>query len=197
MTPLTLEANLGSGKASAPPELTTAEKLRLLHWNVIQNAFNSIFGQLTFFGSAFVLFLDQLHIEFTQIGVLMSMIPFFGIVAIFIAPRVARFGYKRTFLTFWGLRKFVTVLLLLVPWVLAQFGMQVAAALVMFVVAGFSLCRAVAETGSYPWAQEFTPDSVRGRHAAVVDMASRITGTLAIIGSGFVVGLPGGLEPFT
>lgn len=197
MTILMRGAKPGSGNASAPPELTTAEKMRLLHWNVVQNAFNSVFAQLTFFGSAFVLFLDQMHIEFTQIGVLLSMIPFFGIVAMFIAPRVARFGYKRTFLTFWGFRKLVTMLLLLVPWVLAQFGTQVAAGLVMFVVAGFSLCRAIAETGSYPWAQEFTPDSVRGRHSAVVDMAARITGTLAIIGSGIVVGLAGGLERFT
>ncbi len=197
MTTLTRGVKPGGGKAFVPPELTTAEKLRLLHWNVVQNAFNSIFAQLTFFGSAFVLFLDQLGIEFTQIGVLLSMIPFFGIVAIFIAPRVARFGYKRTFLTFWGLRKFVTALLLLVPWVLTQFGMPYAVALVMFVVAGFSLCRAIAETGSYPWAQEFMPDSVRGRHNAVVDMAARVTGTLAIIGSGFVLGLPGGLERFT
>ncbi len=197
MTSLLRKANRGRGQSPVSPELTTAEKLRLLHWDVVQSAFNSIFAQLTFFGSAFVLFLDQIDIEFTQIGVLLSMIPFFGIVAIFIAPRVARFGYKRTFLTFWGLRKFSTVLLLLVPWVLAQFGVQVAAALVMFVVAWFSLCRAIAETGSYPWAQEFTPDSVRGRHQAVVDMASRITGTLAIIGSGLVVGLPGGLERFT
>ncbi|MFN8531334.1 MAG: MFS transporter [Anaerolineae bacterium] len=197
MTNLMRSATVGSGAPVPPAELTTAEKLRLLHWNVIQNAFNSVFAQLTFFGSAFVLFLDQLHVEFTQIGVLLSLVPFFGIVAIFIAPRVARFGYKRTFLTFWGIRKFITALLLLVPWVIDAFGVRVAVALVMLVVAGFSLCRAIAETGSYPWAQEFTPDSVRGRHAAVVDMAARITGLLAIIFSGFILGLPGGLERFT
>ena len=75
-------------------EPTTTEKMRKLRWNIIWNAFNSVYAQLTFFGSAFVLFLNYLDFSSTQIGFLLSMLPFFGIVALFIAVslsvRVAR-----------------------------------------------------------------------------------------------------------
>lgn len=56
--------------------LTTVEKIRRLPWNVALNAFNNIFAQLTFFGSAFVLFLNELGTNNTQIGFLLSLLPF-------------------------------------------------------------------------------------------------------------------------
>ena len=105
-------------------ELTNIEKMRGLRWGVAETAANTVFVQLVFFGSVFVLFLNELGLNKSQIGLLLSFFPFFGVIAIFIAPWVARFGYKRTFITFWTLRKFITMLLLLVPWVLDEFGSQ-------------------------------------------------------------------------
>ena len=90
-----------------PPAPTTTEKMRGLPWSLAANAANSVFAQFTFFGSVFVLFLSELSISNTQIGFLLSLFPFMGLVALFIAPTVARFGYKRTYITFWGLRKHV------------------------------------------------------------------------------------------
>lgn len=177
-------------------EVTTAEKIRLLPWNIAHNAANSVFAQLAFFGSAFVLFLNQLGASNAHIGFLFSLMPFTGIVAIFIAPQVARFGHKRTFITFWALRKAVTAGLLFVPWILAQFGQTAALTFVTFIVFGFSLCRAIGETGVYPWSQEYIPNAIRGRHAAVNDMVSRVTGTLAIAASGLILGLSTGLDRF-
>lgn len=176
--------------------ITTAEKIRLLPWNIAHNAANTVFAQLAFFGSAFVLFLSALGASNSQIGFLFSLIPFTGIVAVFIAPRVARFGYKRTFITFWGIRKGVTACLLLVPWVLSQFGSEAALAFVSLIVFGFALCRSIGETGYYPWNQEFIPNAIRGKHSAINDMISRVAGTLTIMAAGYIIGLGAGLDRF-
>jgi MFS family permease len=176
--------------------LTNAEKIRRLPWHIAMNATNTVFAQFTFFGSAFILFLDELNLNASQIGFLLSMLPFFGIVAVFIAPQVARFGYKRTFLLFWGIRKFSAAALLLTPWVLTNFGSSATLAYVTVIVMGFALCRAVAETAIYPWAQEYVPNSIRGKHSATNDMVSRITTIASIAFAGVVVGLAGGLERY-
>ncbi len=177
-------------------ELTNAEKIRRLPWNIALNATNNIFATLTFFGSSFVLFLSALGISNSQIGLLLSFLPFSGIVALFIAPSVARYGYKRTFVTFFGVRKIVTVCLLLVPTVIAHFGMGVGVTLVAVVVAFFALCRAISETGLYPWSQEYIPNSVRGKHSAINDMIARITGIAAVAFGGYVLGVTSGLDGF-
>ena len=73
-------------------ELTNTEKLRRIHWNTALTGFNSVFAQLTYFGSAFPLFLSELHFTNTQIGFLLSFIPFFGLVALVVAPWAAHVG---------------------------------------------------------------------------------------------------------
>ena len=75
--------------------LTNTEKIRRLPWNTTLGATNNIFAQLTFFGPAFVLFLSQLKLSNTQIGFLLSLIPFTGLIALVVAPAAARLGYKR------------------------------------------------------------------------------------------------------
>lgn len=177
-------------------ELTNAEKIRRLPWNIALSATNNVFATLTFFGSSFVLFLSALGVSNSQIGFLLALMPFSGIVALFIAPRVARFGYKRTFVTFFGIRKFVSVLLLLVPFVIDHFGASAAVTLVSFIVAGFALCRSISETGLYPWSQEYIPNSVRGKHSAVNDMVARVTGIVAVAFAGYVLSVTSGLDGF-
>ena len=85
--------------------LTTTEKIRRLPWNTALGATNNIFAQLTIFGPSFVLFLSQLHLTNTQIGFQLSLVPFTGLVALLVAPTAARLGYKRTYVTFFGIRK--------------------------------------------------------------------------------------------
>lgn len=175
---------------------TTTEKLRALPWSYAANGANSIYAQLTFFGPVFVLFLDELSISNTEIGFLLSLVPFMGLIALFIVPYVARFGYKRTFITFWGARKGFAALLLLVPWVSIQFGTQAALLLVTIIVGGFSLCRAIAETGYYPWQQEFVPDSVRGKYAATNTIISNLVSIGAVAVATFVLGLTTDMNRF-
>jgi MFS family permease len=176
--------------------LTNAEKIRKLHWNTIFNGANTIHALLTFFGPAYVLFLDELGFTKTQIGFLLSLIPFTGLVALIIAPAVARFGYKRTFVTFWGLRKVITAGLLLTPWVLAKFGHDALLIYVMLISAGFALSRAIAETGLLPWAQEYIPDTIRGRYTAINEIISRLIGIAATALASYVLGLSLGMDRF-
>src|SRR5687768_2983713 len=123
----------------AANEPTTAEKIRKLPWAYLSSATNTVFGQFTFFGTAFILFLSSLGLSKTGIGLLLSFFPFFGLTALFTARAVARFGYKRTYLIFWGLRKVVTAGLLLTPWVLSAFGPAAAGTYVAVIVAGFAI----------------------------------------------------------
>src|SRR3954451_18014283 len=103
-------------------EPTTVEKLRGIPWSIATNAFNSIFSQLTFFGSVFVLYLDSVGLSKTQIGLVLSLVPFSCVLSILFAPLTAKHGYKRIFVIFYALRKAITALLLLTPWVYWQYG---------------------------------------------------------------------------
>src|SRR5688572_12367731 len=108
---------------SAP---TNAEKIRSLPWHYLRDATNTVFVQFTFFGPAFVLFLNELGLNKAQIGLMLSLFPFVGAVSLLFTPSVGRFGYKKTWLTFYGLRKLITLLLVLVPWVAMRNGMEFA-----------------------------------------------------------------------
>src|SRR5688572_18469429 len=103
-------------------EPTTIEKLRGLRWSIISNAANTVFVQYTFFGSIFVLFLSELGLSRSQMGFLLSLLPYFGLMAIFVAPWTERFGLKRTYITFFGARALFAAGLLLTPWVFENYG---------------------------------------------------------------------------
>ncbi|GIV80222.1 MAG: hypothetical protein KatS3mg050_4616 [Litorilinea sp.] len=179
-----------------PAEPTTVEKLRGLPWSVATNATNTVFVQFTFFGSAFVLFLDQLHLSKADIGFILSLIPFSNLVALGVAPAVARFGFKRTFLWFYGARKAVTALLLLTPWVVAHWGSQLAFWFVASVVALFAVFRTVEETAYYPWNQEFVPNFVRGKYAATSNIFTALVGVASVAVAGLVIERSQGLNGF-
>ena len=73
-------------ESESPGELTDEQKIRRLPWFYGHNVCNSIFCQLTFFGPVFVLFLSELGLPKVQIGFLLSLLPFCGLLALFIAP---------------------------------------------------------------------------------------------------------------
>ncbi|MEZ4867514.1 MAG: MFS transporter [Caldilineaceae bacterium] len=175
---------------------TMVAKLRGLRWSVTLNAANTVFTQFTYFGSAFVLFLDLLGLSKSDIGFVLSLIPFSNLLAIVLAPATARFGYKRTFVLFFGLRKLVTALLLLTPWVVAQWGAGAAFAFVASVVALFATFRTVEETAYYPWYQDFVPNAVRGKYTAASNVATALVGAISVSVAGWVIGVWVGLGGF-
>ena len=161
-------------------ELTKAEKISRLPWSVACTATNSVFIHLTVFGPVFILFLNELGLPKTQIGFLLSLFPFGGILALFIAQMVARVGFKRIFIVFYGVRKFAVALLLFTPWVLSQFGLHPTFIFVAVILSIFAICRAISETALFPWFQEVIPDSIRGKFTAINNITASLAGILAI-----------------
>jgi HEAT repeat protein/sugar phosphate permease len=167
---------------------TTVEKLRALPWGVAWSVANSVFAQYTFFGSIFILFLNELGLDEAQIGSLLSLMPFLGIVAVFVAATLARLGYKRVFVVSFSLRTSTAGLLLLAPAILARYGQEVVLGFIVVTVSAFGLFRAVGFTAYYPWLQEQVPDSVRGKYTAVKNALASLSGVLAALAAGYVLG---------
>jgi MFS family permease len=175
---------------------TTVEKLRGLPWGVAWSMSNSVFAQYTFFGSIFVLFLDELGLDKGQIGSLLSLLPFLGIIAIFIASTEARIGYKRVFVISIAARTTTGILLLLTPLVLAQFGQEAILPFIVVTVGAFGFFRATGFTAFYPWLQEQVPDNVRGKYTAIKNALASLTALLAVLVAGYVLGPDPGLSRF-
>ncbi|MCX7668861.1 MAG: MFS transporter, partial [Anaerolineae bacterium] len=177
-------------------DLTETEKLRRLPWAFAHIATNAVFCQLTVFGPVFILFLTELGLDKAQIGLLLAFFPLAGVIAPLVAPLVARLGYKRVFVALWGTRKAVVAGLLLTPFIAARWGPAGTLRFVAADIAAFALCRAIAETGMYPWMREFVPDRVRGRFAAMDNILATFFGFLAISFAGSVIGQRPGLDGY-
>ena len=167
---------------------TTVEKLRGLPWSIAANVANTVFSQFTFFGSVFPLFLAELGFSKSQMGFLFSLMPFCGLIAPFIAPATVRFGYKNTYMVFWGTRKIFTALLLLTPWILATLGAHIALLFISAITAIFAICRAVAETARVPWVQEYVPNAMQGKYTALSNIYTSLAGFLSVLVAGYVLG---------
>lgn len=142
------------------PLLTEEEKRRKLPWSIVSSSLICFYGQITFGASLFVLFLDSLGLSKGQIGLAKAILPFAGITAIFTAPWVSRFGYKRGYFVFYGGRVLVFSVMLLAP----------------------------AETGIYPWQKQYIPDAVRGRYGAAVGIAGTLASIAASTIGGAAIG---------
>lgn len=177
-------------------EVTTADKIRGLPWVFVSNGANSVFCVLTVFGSVLMLFLSRLGLPKTKIGFLLALFPFAALLAPLVASPARRLGVKRTYMIFWGIRKFVAAGLIATPLVLAKFGASAVFPYVTAVLLAFAVCRAIAETARYPWVQEHIPDSIRGRAGAVVNITSTISGMCALAFASIVIGRGGDLAAF-
>jgi len=176
--------------------LTNLEKIRRLPWQLTGNAFNVVFWFTAAAGSVFILFLDELGLDKARIGFLLSLLPFFGLTAIFTAPYIARFGVKRIFLIFFGARTIFAVGLLFSPFITNHFGLETAFLWVSCCVSGFALCRAISETAIYPWVQEMIPDNIRGKFSGINSIIVQIVSIATVAIAGIVIGHYEGLNKF-
>lgn len=172
------------------------ELVRRLPWAVAHGACNSIFSQLTFFGPVFLLFLDALGLPKTRIGLLLSFLPFCGLLAPFIAPAVARAGQKRVFVIFWFIRKLVTACFLFTPWVITRFGTEYTFFFAAVLVALFALCRAIGETAYYPWFRDVVPSRIRGQFSAIDSIAGTLSGGIALAFASVVIARSEGIDGY-
>ncbi len=176
--------------------LTEAVKLRRLRWLYVQYTANAVFCMLTVFGAVFMLFMDELGLPKSKIGLLLSFFPFCGLLAPFVVSFTARFGFKRTYLLFFGMRKVATACLLLTPWVLERYKVQGAFLYVAGCILVFSICRSISETAVYPWTQELVPNRVRGRFNAVNTALSSLAMAVAMGTAAWFVHAFEGLYPY-
>ncbi len=177
-------------------EMTEAEKIRRLPWLVGGDTFNIMFVLLTFSGSVFILFLDDIGLDTAQIGFLLALVPFCGVLAPLVAPISNRFGYKRVFVSMRGLRNIPMALLIATPIVLRQYGEYGAFLWVSSIIFTFAIMRAIGETGGFSWRKEIVPDSIRGKFSATSSMTTTVASILIILVAGFVIDQGSGLGRF-
>ncbi len=178
--------------------LTDVEKIRKLPWLIAGDSLNMGFILLTFSGPVFLLFLNELGLDEAQIGVMLAIVPFLGIISPFVAPIVTRFGYKRVFVTFRSTRPLVIALLLLTPWIHSNYGEQATFIWVAVIIGWFAMWRAIGETGGLPWRKEIVPDSIRSKFGAVNSMVFTVVSILVTVLASYVIESIGqGLIRFT
>jgi hypothetical protein len=178
-------------------ELTNFEKLRKLKWQLAGNAFNTIFCATNFYGgSMFILFLNELKLDTARIGLLLSMLPFFGITSLLTAPYIARIGFKRTFVGYVFGRLIFVAMLLFAPLVLRTFGTNTAFIMVAIATGCFAFAKALGETALTPWQQELIPNMIRGKFGALTAMIQLSANAATIFVGGWIIGQIVGLAPY-
>ncbi len=180
----------------AAPCREEEEKIRAIPWSLGSGVLNTLFALWTFSGSVFLLFLHELGLNMEQIGVLLSLFPFCGVLALGFAPVAARLGRKRVFLAGYGTRKVVMAGLLLLPWVLCHGGHRAGMLFLVAIICLFALLRAFAETAYYPWLQEFIPNRVRGKYTGVATVIGMLASVIGLLIAGWVIGAGTGLPRF-
>jgi MFS family permease len=176
--------------------LVDAERIRRLPWLVGGDAFNIMFVLLTFSGSVFVLFLDELEMNTSQIGFLLSLVPLCGVIAPLITPIVTRIGYKRVFVTARMVRIIPIALMMLTPLVLQRYDKTGTFLWVSSMILIFAVMRAISETGSFPWRKEIVPDAIRGKFSAITGITTTVASIIVALGAGFVIDTGQGLGRF-
>ncbi|MFH1615281.1 MAG: MFS transporter [Planctomycetota bacterium] len=176
--------------------LTDAEKIRRLPWLIAASLCTNIFVVLTFIGSIFVLFLNELGLDKSRIGIVLSLVPFCQIIGLFTSSLGVRFGFKRIFLVFYSIRKVVIMFILLTPLVVQHYGLEGAYWWVVGIILVFSLTRSVAESASLPWMQEIVPNNIRGKFSAINSIVSTIGIIFAVAIGGYVISHFTGLGRF-
>ena len=178
-------------------EPTITQKRRGLPWAIVGNAAIGSAMVLSFFGSLFPVFLERVGLSKSAIGLTMSAFAFSGLLAPLVAPLVARVGFKRCFLAFYGMRKLAVLLLAATPWVVLRYGSDGVFYYVVTVTVAFAVCRAIAETAYFPWNHEYVPPSIRGRYSALENLIGTAVGAAAVAVASLVLGNAPELERFS
>lgn len=171
-----------------PQPLTNIEKSRKLHWALLGDSFGVVYVYLVMAGPVFLLFLDHLKLDKSQIGLLLSLIAFGGLIAIFTGPIASRLGLKRVFLFFWFVRKFVMAGLIFSPFIFQRYGTQAGFIYVVVVIGIFAFCRSFGESALALWSHEFVPAAKRGKFSAMQTVVIMVLGGLSIAAAGWFLG---------
>src|SRR5688500_14158710 len=128
--------------------MATAEELTRAQRSAAQSnllwfsAFNALSFEILA-GQILILFARQVGASVSQIGLLSSLLPFASIIQLGVAPLVNRYGPRALILAGWGARTVVAAGLFLIPVASARAGSDAATRVLVAVMLGFYLCRAL------------------------------------------------------
>ena len=177
-------------------EPTSAQKIHALPWALTAQTSGSVYVNLTMAGPVFLLFLNHLGFGKTQIGIVLSIIPFLGVLSLFLSPIESRFGYKRSYLATAGLGVLVMSSFIATPWVLSHYGTGAALVFIITVITAFAFLRSAAICGLTPWMQEFIPDNVRGKFSAISNVTGVLATSATLVLAGVYLGAKASLPQF-
>ncbi|MBI1336821.1 MAG: MFS transporter [Phycisphaera sp.] len=177
-------------------DLTNAEKIRRLKWGLCGDVANVIYCSFTFGMPVFLLYLDKLGLDKSQIGTLLSLIAFAGLTAPILGPLVARIGVKRMFMFSMGTRALVFAVFLLAPWLAANYGLDSAYLLAIGIMVVFALLRSTAENAGTLWNMEFVPVTIRGRYTSLQVLVALSCGAVTVFIVSRVLGQNPPIERF-
>jgi MFS family permease len=160
--------------------ISEAAKYRGIPWSLAHITLNNFFYTWTFGSSIFPLFLSELGLPKDQIGIILSIFPFTGLLALVFGRKVAHWGRKRTYLIGYGIRKPIMASLLILPFLLKNTSYRTAIIFLFTVILTVAILRAIAETAFIPWFQEYIPNAIRGKYAAATTVLTTGTSILAL-----------------
>lgn len=170
-------------------EMRPMKSILSLEWTPLlaYSVLNSLFWTCTFGGTLFLLFLNKLGLSPSQIGLVLSLFPFCGLLALGFAPLANRWGRKRVFLVCDGVRKLIAAGLLLLPWLLIHTGQPTVMFFLFTFIWAFAILRALTETAYYPWSQEFVLNQRRGQFIAATNVAATVASCLGALVVGYIL----------
>ena len=124
-------------------------------------AFNVISWQCIV-GPAMVLFARYIGMPPNKVGVLISLMPFTTLLAVFMVPFVTRIGPKNLMLRTWLIRNLIMLPVFTIPFVISKWGNSAGGNLLIVLTLGFCIARAFGAGGWLPWLHEVVPHEQRG-----------------------------------
>lgn len=143
-------------------------------------------------GQILILFARQVGASLAQIGLLSALLPFASIIQLGVAPLVNRFGPRTVMLVGWGARTVVAAALFLVPVAQARGGPGAATQVLLVVMGGFYLCRALGMSSWLPIIQEVVEPQDRGQYLSRQEWLRQVSIVLiAVLTAAYLIGSSG------
>jgi MFS family permease len=142
-------------------------------------------------GQILILFARKVGASLEDVGLLAALLPFASVIQLGVAPLINRFGPRNVMLVGWGARTLVAGILLLVPLATQHGGDAAATRMLLAVMAGFYLCRAVGMSSWLPLVQEIVRPEDRGTYLSRQEWLRQVSIVLiAVVTAVYLVGTP-------
>jgi MFS family permease len=172
------------------------EKIKNLPWYIAFTTTNSMAIHLTFVGSIFILYLNELGLNKVLLGTILSILPLINIFSVLIAPKIAEIGVRKVFLFSFIARYLIWLPIVLSPLVKNLFGPNIMVMMLVSIVVVFSIFRMVNMVAILPWNQEIIPESIRGVFSAKQMIFANIANVVTVTLAGLYIEKMDGIKPF-